>query len=661
MILSLLAAFHGAAQQAFVVYERAESSHFVENHPGSTYSWNVLTDFSPDTEANPVDYSFISSNGSYQIQIHWNKAGWYYLNVTETDITGCKNRKVLAVNVISNNSSIAFNSTVSSDCFNLSDNGFELPLQILDDGGIPLDEAEFPVDVEFTVNGKSYTEDIVYDQQVLNINTSWFTQDKENESQVIVQLTGATNNQGTDIPLLEGNNIHTRTIHPVPQLEIIYDKSSINEHDYGIYEAVLSVGEPEGAIYNWFIDPPRGSSTDLSGISNSTIKVLWDGPVGEYTVNVNVEDGNNCKSDTISQVVTINKSAPDPITVNAGPDTIIGSCQSFEFSMVSPVNPDYSYSWQPADYLSDPTIPNPIFTAGKTTTYVLTVTTLPGYDYKDTVTINVSEVMANAGEDVIMEKESTTQLNGSESSGDNLVYNWTTENGAIKEGGTTAYPVVSQPGTYYLEVKDAFGCPASDSVNVSLYANAPVARDDYDTAAFQTAVVIDVLANDSDADGNLNPSSLTILNNPVNGALDINYFENTITYTPNQNFVGTDMFEYRICDLTQLCDNATVYVLVTPINFLIPQAFTPNGDNINDFFQILGIEYYPNNTLTVINRWGKKVYEAKAYGISTTPKFWDGRSNVGSSNGDLPTGTYFYVLDLGNGEKPIAGSVYIDR
>ena len=120
------------------------------------------------------------------------------------------------------------------------------------------------------------------------------------------------------------------------------------------------------------------------------------------------------------------------------------------------------------------------------------------------------------------------------------------------------------------------------------------------------------------------------------------------------------MFEYRICNSAQQCDDASVYVLVTAIDFLIPEAFTPNGDNINDFFEIKGIEYYPNNKLTIINRWGKKVYEAKGYGIDTQPRFWDG-TNQQENKGALPAGTYFYVLDLGNGQTPIAGSVYLDR
>jgi hypothetical protein len=57
------------------------------------------------------------------------------------------------------------------------------------------------------------------------------------------------------------------------------------------------------------------------------------------------------------------------------------------------------------------------------------------------------------------------------------------------------------------------------------------------------------------------------------------------------------------------------------------------------------------------------VYEAKNYGINTSPKFWDGKANTGIKlgNAELATGTYFYILDLGNGEKPVAGSIYLDR
>ena len=96
--------------------------------------------------------------------------------------------------------------------------------------------------------------------------------------------------------------------------------------------------------------------------------------------------------------------------------------------------------------------------------------------------------------------------------------------------------------------------------------------------------------------------------------------------------------------------------------FFIPEAFSPNGDGINDFFEIVGIQKYPNNELTIVNRWGNKVYETKGY-----KNDWDGSNQNGLSISDreLPVGTYFYVLDLG-AEVPIddrykKGYIYLSR
>jgi gliding motility-associated-like protein len=178
-----------------------------------------------------------------------------------------------------------------------------------------------------------------------------------------------------------------------------------------------------------------------------------------------------------------------------------------------------------------------------------------------------------------------------------------------------------------------------------------------------TEVKIPVLNNDTDKDDSIVPSTLTISMSPLNGTAYVDFDDYTVHYRPNESFSGTDNFEYQICNTYKECDRAKVYVLVTEFKFLVPNAFSPNGDGINDYFEILGIEYYEANSITIINRWGNKVYEAKNYGISTTPKFWDGKANTGVRVGDdeLPTGTYYYILELGNGEKPIGGSIYLDR
>lgn len=64
----------------------------------------------------------------------------------------------------------------------------------------------------------------------------------------------------------------------------------------------------------------------------------------------------------------------------------------------------------------------------------------------------------------------------------------------------------------------------------------------------------------------------------------------------------------------------------------IPNVFTPNGDGINDIFEIENLEFYPNSVMVIYNRNGKKVYEHNDYYLN----WWDG--------GDQAQGTYYYVL-----------------
>lgn len=75
--------------------------------------------------------------------------------------------------------------------------------------------------------------------------------------------------------------------------------------------------------------------------------------------------------------------------------------------------------------------------------------------------------------------------------------------------------------------------------------------------------------------------------------------------------------------------------------FLFNQ-FSPNGDGTNDLLRINCIELFPNNTIEIYDRYGNKVFEARGYDNT-----WDGTGN----NGDLPKGTYFYILDLGDGSE----------
>mgnify|MGYP000500930292 CR=1 FL=1 len=88
--------------------------------------------------------------------------------------------------------------------------------------------------------------------------------------------------------------------------------------------------------------------------------------------------------------------------------------------------------------------------------------------------------------------------------------------------------------------------------------------------------------------------------------------------------------------------------LITPA-----QAFTPNGDGMNEAWVIPGIDNYPNNTVKVFNRWGHVVFATKSYKNNWEGFYKDHREK-------LPSGSYMYVIDLGDGSAPVQGWIYIN-
>lgn len=102
-------------------------------------------------------------------------------------------------------------------------------------------------------------------------------------------------------------------------------------------------------------------------------------------------------------------------------------------------------------------------------------------------------------------------------------------------------------------------------------------------------------------------------------------------------------------------DTASVVVDVRAnINnvLFIPNVLTPNGDGFNDTWFIKNIELFPENAVTIVNRWGDVVYSDNSYDNN-----WEGSY----SGGLLPAGTYYYILEVGGQWGTIKGDVTIIR
>jgi gliding motility-associated-like protein len=216
---------------------------------------------------------------------------------------------------------------------------------------------------------------------------------------------------------------------------------------------------------------------------------------------------------------------------------------------------------------------------------------------------------------------------------------------AIEEGTATACIVICDDLGY---------CDTTTiNVNVNLAEGGtgglipPVAIDDNRSTAIETSIDIETMDNDT-INGTL--IDYGIVTNPENGTVDLDETGSFI-YTPDDEFCGEeDNFTYFIANEVGQ-DTATVTVLVTCEDLTIFSGFSPNGDGVNDVFTILGIENFPNSELLMFNRWGNQVLSAKGY-RNDWDGTWDGQI--------LPDGTYFYVLDDGEGNK-YSGYVQINR
>ena len=134
----------------------------------------------------------------------------------------------------------------------------------------------------------------------------------------------------------------------------------------------------------------------------------------------------------------------------------------------------------------------------------------------------------------------------------------------------------------------------------------------------------------------------------------------------NESVTGTS---YTLA--SDLPENTSIYVSVTPYNSLgsasgcseisfrteaglvgkTKYGFSPNDDGVNDFWEIKGIEEYPNNLVTVFNRWGDMVFQIKEYDNQFNVFRGVANKLTGMGGDKLPAGTYFFNIKISKGEN----------
>jgi gliding motility-associated-like protein len=166
----------------------------------------------------------------------------------------------------------------------------------------------------------------------------------------------------------------------------------------------------------------------------------------------------------------------------------------------------------------------------------------------------------------------------------------------------------------------------------------------------KTPVKLPILANDSLTKLKGMNIKIELVTQPLYGYAIINT-DNTVQYKPNaEDCQKRDSFYYAI-HTAMGSDTAKVVIDVLCDEVVIFSGFSPNDDGYNDLFEIVGLEKFPNNKLMIFNRYGNQVYDAEPYKNDWNGKY-DGKI--------LLDGTYFYILELGNGVQK-SGYIQIHR
>jgi gliding motility-associated-like protein/uncharacterized repeat protein (TIGR01451 family) len=183
-------------------------------------------------------------------------------------------------------------------------------------------------------------------------------------------------------------------------------------------------------------------------------------------------------------------------------------------------------------------------------------------------------------------------------------------------------------------VTDRSGSEISNDVPTTVTVpGAPVAINDHAETRANAAVLIDILANDDPVNSRFDIATIVITEAPKSGTVFINS-DGTVTYTPLPGFTGEDSFRYSVSDMEGYQTNiALVTINANFFKLSIANTFTPNGDGINDYFNIVGLNQYAENDLTIFNRWGSEIYRKQNYANN-----WSGEG--------LGEGTYFYLLKV---------------
>ncbi len=325
------------------------------------------------------------------------------------------------------------------------------------------------------------------------------------------------------------------------------------------------------------------------------------------------------------QVINITKpvNTLGSFEVDAGPDTTVCVGDSYTILTAGGSN----YSWTPALGLSCTDCQNPVATPLTPTTYIVNVSTaIPGCVDADTVILNaISKTELTVSQSTAVCPGTTLDLSASGAQS----YQWTPTTGLSATNISNPTATINSNITYTIIGAYANCTPDTETISILLF-TPPVVDAGEDQTIYEsesaalTAISTAIIYNWLPEASLDNPTSTNVVATPTA----------TTTYT----VIVTDL------NGCTSADTVIVFVLPDDAYIYVPNAFSPNGDGIND-----KLEYFAKNIthidFRIYNRWGQMLYQSNVPG-----DFWNGTYKR------LPQdiGVYVYVVDaLSKGGKPI--------
>ncbi len=428
--------------------------------------------------------------------------------------------------------------------------------------------------------------------------------------------------------------------------------------DPGVGAGTVTAISPPTSNVNVNLTIPTGSLSD-----------------GSHTLNIRGQDENNLWG----QPRTVTFDVCSPLVADAGSDIAIcpGDVVNLTGTITTGTAISQTWSTSGTGTFDDNTILTPIYTpsaadesSGSVTLTLLADATSPCPQASSTINITITQPIDAVAQTLNIDLGQTQNVDvfngGTFGTGDVLTTTITQQptkgSATILSDGTIDYtPNASTVGADMIGFEICNQCALCDTdfINVDITNEPPVITPTPSNITAGGVVTIDILATITDLNDNLDLSTLAIVQQPASGApASFDASNNLVVDYTGLTFAGTDQVGIEVCDLSASCTIATFSITVDPIGITIFNGVSPNGDNAHDFFEIVNIELFSNNEVKIFNRWGDTVFETSGYDNQSNN--FSGVANVGAGN-ELPDGTYYYTIQLNNGEPAFTGFLVLSR